>query len=303
MERVQPRHRLLEDQPELRPAQPAELLRRQPDEVPPAVQHLRRLRDAPVGEQAEDAAAERRLAAARLADQAEHLAGADVERHAVDRPHRPARRCRSRPRRSRTERTGASLTSPPPRRRSAARGSCSNSTLIDPAPAQHRVHRLVQPLAEQREPGDEQDDREPGEEAPSTRSRTRRPRPPARCRSPTRRRRSAGCRSRGTRAQSSRRIASAALRVAIGGTFWMTLWKTYLRMIVNGSAPSARAASTYVSSRERDHLVPDHAEVEGHVGGGDRDRRRQHALADRCPRAGRRSRSRAAGTGRRTARP
>ena len=46
----------------------------------------------------------------------------------------------------------------------------------------------------------------------------------------------------------SRRIASAAFNVAIGGTFWTTLWKTYLRMIVRGFAPSARAASTYDSS-------------------------------------------------------
>ena len=45
------------------------------------------------------------------------------------------------------------------------------------------------------------------------------------------------------------RIASAAFSVASGGTFWMTLKKTYLRMIVNGFAPIARAASTYDSSR------------------------------------------------------
>jgi hypothetical protein len=43
-------------------------------------------------------------------------------------------------------------------------------------------------------------------------------------------------------------MASAALRVASGGTFWTTLKKTYFRMIVNGLAPSARAASTNGSS-------------------------------------------------------
>jgi hypothetical protein len=40
LERVEARHRLLEDQAELRAAHPAELLRRQPDEVPAAVEHL-----------------------------------------------------------------------------------------------------------------------------------------------------------------------------------------------------------------------------------------------------------------------
>ena len=33
------------------------------------------------------------------------------------------------------------------------------------------------------------------------------------------------------------------------GTDWTTLPKRYLRMIVNGFAPSARAASMYVDSR------------------------------------------------------
>ena len=43
-------------------------------------------------------------------------------------------------------------------------------------------------------------------------------------------------------------MASAAFSVARGGTFCTTLKKTYLRMIVNGFAPSARAASTNGSS-------------------------------------------------------
>ena len=43
--------------------------------------------------------------------------------------------------------------------------------------------------------------------------------------------------------------ASAALRVPMTGTDWTTLPKTYLRMIVIGFAPIARAASTYVVSR------------------------------------------------------
>ena len=43
--------------------------------------------------------------------------------------------------------------------------------------------------------------------------------------------------------------ASAAFRVPMTGTDWTTLPKRYLRMIVIGFAPIARAASTYVVSR------------------------------------------------------
>ena len=85
-QRVQPCHRLLEDQPELGPAEPPELLRREPDEVAPAVEHLA-VRGGALGQQPEDAAAERRLAAARLADEPDDLAGVDVERDAVDCAH------------------------------------------------------------------------------------------------------------------------------------------------------------------------------------------------------------------------
>jgi hypothetical protein len=89
-QRVQPRHRLLEDQAELGTAQSRELLRGHPDQIPAAVEHLAAGGGA-LGEQPEHAAPERRLPAARLADEAEHLAGVDVERDAVDRAHGPAR--------------------------------------------------------------------------------------------------------------------------------------------------------------------------------------------------------------------
>ncbi len=83
LQRVEPGHRLLEDQAELGPAQLPHLLHGQPDELASAVADRAGDRRR-VGKQAEHAAAERRLAAARLADQPECLAGADREADAVD---------------------------------------------------------------------------------------------------------------------------------------------------------------------------------------------------------------------------
>ena len=54
------------------------------DEVPPTVEDLA-VRHRPLRKQPEDAATERRLAAAGLADETENLARTDVERDAVDR--------------------------------------------------------------------------------------------------------------------------------------------------------------------------------------------------------------------------
>ncbi len=88
-ERVQTRHRLLEDEPELRPAVVAQLLRRHREEVLPAVLHLA-VRRCTLRQEAQDAPSERRLPATRLADQPEDLARADVERDSVDRSHRAA---------------------------------------------------------------------------------------------------------------------------------------------------------------------------------------------------------------------
>ena len=73
------------------PAEATQLLVRHPDEVPAAVEHLP-VRDGCLREQPEDPAPERRLPAARLADEAQDLPGADVERHSVDRPHGAAGR-------------------------------------------------------------------------------------------------------------------------------------------------------------------------------------------------------------------
>ena len=51
-------------------------------------------------------------------------------------------------------------------------------------------------------------------------------------------------------------------------------------MIVSGLAPSARAASTYDSSRSADHVVADHTEVQRDVDDRDRDRGREDSLPD-----------------------
>ena len=91
MSGFKPRHRLLEDEAEVGPPQPPQLPATHPDEVPPAVEHLA-VGDGALGEQSEDAASERRLAAARLADEPQHLALADVERNPVDRAHGAPRR-------------------------------------------------------------------------------------------------------------------------------------------------------------------------------------------------------------------
>ena len=68
-QRIQPRHRLLEDEPKVGTAQPAQVARRHGHEVAAVVQHLA-VRARSLGQQPEDAAAERRLPAARLADEA-----------------------------------------------------------------------------------------------------------------------------------------------------------------------------------------------------------------------------------------
>ena len=82
-ERIQPRHRLLEDQPQIRPAEPAQLAIGQADEIAPSVEDLA-VGHGALGKQPENAAPERRLATARLADEAEDLAGADLERDRID---------------------------------------------------------------------------------------------------------------------------------------------------------------------------------------------------------------------------
>src|SRR5262249_53342297 len=90
-EGIESRHRLLEDETEVRAAHPPELPGRDADEVPALVEHLA-VGPGAVWQKAEDAAAERRLSRAGLADDAEHLAGVDVERHVVDRAHGATRR-------------------------------------------------------------------------------------------------------------------------------------------------------------------------------------------------------------------
>ena len=153
------------------------------------------VRDRALGQQSEDAAAERRLPAARFTDEADDLARCDVERDAVDRPDRA---------------TGGSVVDAKIAHRDDWRvGHCVSPSasnrrgarpLIVGRRREHRIDRLVQALAEQGEAGDEQNDREAGEERRPPDSGRRRRRRRAGCRSPIPRPPSAGSRSRGTRA-------------------------------------------------------------------------------------------------------
>ena len=85
---IEPRHRLLEDHPEVGSAEPAQLSIAQADEVSIAIQDLSVGRRAN-GQQPEQAASKRGLPATRLADEPENLPFADVERDAIDGTDRP----------------------------------------------------------------------------------------------------------------------------------------------------------------------------------------------------------------------
>ena len=85
--RVERRVRILEDHLHVPPRLAQRARGRAPSTSSPLKRDLARRRL----DQAEDAAPGRRLAAARLADQAERLALLDRERHAIDRPHAPTR--------------------------------------------------------------------------------------------------------------------------------------------------------------------------------------------------------------------
>jgi hypothetical protein len=79
-DRVQGRRRLLEDHRRLRAAHPAHRLAVEADDIG-AVEHDRAALCGGLGQQAEDRPRRDGLAAAGLADDREHLAGPDVERH------------------------------------------------------------------------------------------------------------------------------------------------------------------------------------------------------------------------------
>ena len=108
--RVERRERILEDDLHLAPQLAQRRARRATSTSLPSNSTLARRRL----DEAEDRAARRRLAAARFADEAERLAGRDVERDAVHGAHRVRSRVRRRPcligkcfARSRTESSGA----------------------------------------------------------------------------------------------------------------------------------------------------------------------------------------------------
>ena len=86
-QRVQPGQRLLEDHAEVAAAHGVLLLRLELEHVGAAESQLA-VAGAPVGQQPDQAASQRRLAAARLPHQTEDLARVQVEAHAVDRTDR-----------------------------------------------------------------------------------------------------------------------------------------------------------------------------------------------------------------------
>ncbi len=86
-QRVQAGHRLLEDQPQLGPAHLVHLLGVDVEQVVIAIANLARGRGA-LGQQPQDAAAERRFAAAGLAHEPERLAFAELEGDAIHRSNR-----------------------------------------------------------------------------------------------------------------------------------------------------------------------------------------------------------------------
>src|SRR3954447_5933165 len=90
-QRIETRHRLLEDEAEVGPTKLAELLRGHADEVPAAIDD-RAVGFCALREQSEDPASERRLAAPRLPDETDDLAFVDRQRDAVDGAYGSSRR-------------------------------------------------------------------------------------------------------------------------------------------------------------------------------------------------------------------
>src|SRR6185437_14621067 len=81
LQRVERRHRLLEDHRDEAPAQLAHALRRRPQQVLAAEEDLARARAHAVGEQPHHRARSHRLAGARLPDQAQNLVAMQLEAH------------------------------------------------------------------------------------------------------------------------------------------------------------------------------------------------------------------------------
>src|SRR2546423_271530 len=79
VDRVQRRHRVLENHRDLVPAHVPQLRLRHRQQVPPLVEHLALERGVVGPRQAEDRECGHALAGARLADDAKHLAGLELE--------------------------------------------------------------------------------------------------------------------------------------------------------------------------------------------------------------------------------
>ena len=87
IDRVERRHRVLEDHRDLRSPHAPHLVGRELEEIAPLVDHLARRDRVRVADQTHDRHRGHALARAGLADDAEHLTGRDGERDAVDRAH------------------------------------------------------------------------------------------------------------------------------------------------------------------------------------------------------------------------
>ena len=160
-------HRLLEDQSELGTAQLAHLLCRHVGQIAPPVEDLARDAGA-VGRKAEKRPAQGGLAASGFPDQAEGLSRADVQAHPVDRAHRLVLG-----RVPDAEVLGLGAPAHARLGSSSARGGLVHLRLSQAPGADHWVQHVVEPLADQREAGHQEDDRHSREEAgpPDTRAR------------------------------------------------------------------------------------------------------------------------------------
>ncbi len=129
-QRVQRRHRVLEDHRHLLAPDVAHLLGGEADQLLALEAHRSRALDRLAAEQSHDRTCEHRLAGPRLADDAERLAAVHRERHAVHRPHLASRRAERRVQVLDLEqragfrpaaRLGRPLTAPPPGCRTGGR--------------------------------------------------------------------------------------------------------------------------------------------------------------------------------------
>ena len=288
LQRVEPGHRLLEDQPELRPAHLVHLLRRDADQLPARVadragdrRHL--------GQQAEHAPAEGRLAAAGLADEAKGLPRSDLERDAVDGADRIAGRAVPDAQVLDVEdRLLAGHGAPPSGSAAGGRRGCGSPgseprlgdlRLRRSPRADQRVDDVVEALAEQRETGHEGDDRHAREQArppdPGARVVDR----PLQVVAPLGRVGRLDAVAEEPEGRQGQDRVGRVERRQRGDVLDHVL--KYVAADDRPPRRPERAGRLDVGLlANADHVVSDHAEVLRHVDGGDRDRGGHHALTE-----------------------